>query len=214
MGAMWWAVVALALAAPSPPSGAPVVVEKVLAVVGNAPVLASDVTLARDVQLLVRDPDEGEDHYRARLLDARIRLELQYRDLETSGVLYRLRLDTDTALRDLTERAGGADALSARLAEGGFTSEDLEQLALRLAAARAYTEERLRPAVSVSLEEIQQAYDRLVHDQLEPAGAPVPSLPEVQERLRAVLVERKLNDEIERWLDTARGRLGVTRFTR
>jgi len=213
MGDVWSIAVVLALAA-LPATGTPVVVDEVLAVVGNAPILASDLTLAQDVQLLARDPGEGDDAYRSRLLDARIRLELQYRDLETSGVLYRLHLDTDTALRELTERAGGPESLSAHLAEGGFTSQDVEQLALRLAAARAYTEERLRPTVSVSLEEIQQAYEHLVRDQLEPVGAAVPSLPEVQERLRAVLVERKLNEEIQRWLDTARDRLGVTRFTR
>ena len=207
-------VVLLALAVLPVPAGGPVVVEEVLAVIGNAPILVSDVTLAHDVRLLQRDPDESLESYRSRLLDARLRLELQYRDLETSGVLYRLHLDTDSALRDLVDRAGGSEVLDQALAAGGFTQEDLEQLALRLAAARAYTEERLRPTVSVTLEEIQQAYEHLVRDQLAPSGAPAPPLPEVQDQLRTLLVERKLNDEIRRWLDTARDRLGVTRFTR
>jgi hypothetical protein len=207
-------VVLLALAVLPVPAGGPEVVEEVLAVIGNAPILVSDVTLAQDVRLLPRDTGESLESYRSRLLDARLRLELQYRDLETSGVLFRLHLDTDSALRDLIDRAGGSEALDRALAAGGFTQEDLEQLALRLAAARAYTEERLRPTVSVTLEEIQQAYEHLVRDQLAPSGAPAPPLPEVQDRLRTLLVERKLNDEIRRWLDTARDRLGVTRFTR
>ncbi len=207
-------VVALALLVLPVPAGGPVTVEEVLAVVGNVPILASDVALAEDVRLLPLDPGEDPASYRSRLIDARIRIELQYRDLETSGVLYRLRLDTDTVLHDLVERAGGSEPLEAALAAGGFTQEDLDQLAVRLAAARAYTEELLRPTVSVTLEEIQQAYEHLVRDQLAPSGAPAPSLPEVQDRLRALLVERKLNDEIQRWLDTARDRLGVTRFTR
>jgi hypothetical protein len=207
-------IVLLALAAVSAPADGPVIVEKVLAVVGTAPILTSDVTLAEHVGLLPRDPGESTASYRSRLLDARIRLELQYRDLETSGVLYRLHLETDVVLHELVTRAGGPEPLATALTAGGFTQEDLDQLALRLAAARAYTEERLRPTVSVTLEEIQQAYEHLVRDQLASSGASAPSLPEVQDRLRALLVERKLNDEIRRWLETARERLGVTRFTR
>ena len=68
-------------------------VEEVVAVVDRTPLLASDIDLA-ELLVLVERPFAADDAgYRSALLDARIQLEVQFRDLETSGVLSRLDLD-------------------------------------------------------------------------------------------------------------------------
>lgn len=188
------------------------VVDEVEAVVDRTPVLRSDLTLAGIVGLLPRDPGEGEAAYRSRLLGARIRLELQYRDLEDSGTLYRLALDTDSLRSGWVEAAGGEEPLTAELAADGLTPDDLDQLALRVAAAAAYVEQRLRPRISIGLNEIEDAYREDVVQPLRRAQQPVPSLPEVRDQLHRLLVERKLNAEIERWLADAGQRHEVTRF--
>jgi hypothetical protein len=188
------------------------VVEEVVAVVDTTPLLASDVTLASLVRLLSADPHESEAAYRSRLLGARIRLELQYRDLEESGALYRLAVDPDSVRADMVKRAGGEQTLAAGLTAAGLTSADVDQLALRVAAAAAYTEQRLRPRVSISLDEIEQAYQDEVVQTLKAEGKPAPPLPEVRELLHRLLLERKLNAEIERWLEAAGERHEVTRY--
>ena len=109
-------------------------------------------------------------------------------------------------------RAGGEDSLLPRLAEHGLTWADLDELSLRMASAAAFAEQRLRPRIRISLEELQAAYQELVVDELEPSGEPVPPLTAVQDQLHQVLVERKLNDEIEQWLESAVDKLEVTRF--
>ncbi len=189
------------------------VVEEVLAVVGNTPILYSDVTLAAAVRLL--DPaTEIEGQYRSRLLDARIRLEVEYRDLEESGLLFRLDLDPQRARDALIIRGGGAEVLERELSASGLSWPDLEELALRIAAVDAYVEQRLRPRVSVSMEEIDAAYQELLVAEIATTDEPPPPVAVVQDQLRALLVERKLNEEIERWLVRAGERQEVTRFSR
>lgn len=189
------------------------VVEEVLAVVGNTPILYSDVALAALVRLAA--PTDGTDEeYRSRLLDARIRLEVEYRDLEDSGLLFRLSLEPQAARNTLIARGGGTEVLERELAVNGLSWPDLEELALRIAAVDAYVEQRLRPRVAVSMEEIEAAYQELLVAEIATADEPPPPIAIVQDQLRTLLVERKLNEEIERWLARAEERLEVTRFSR
>ena len=181
--------------------------------VGNTPILHSDVTLAALVRLA--EPTDGDDaEFRSRLLEARIRLEVEYRDLEESGLLFRLSLEPQAARNALVARGGGAEALESELAVNGLSWPDLEELALRIAAVDAYVEQRLRPRVAVSMEEIEAAYQELLVAEIATADEPPPPIAIVQDQLRGLLVERKLNQEIERWLARAEERLEVTRFSR
>jgi hypothetical protein len=189
-------------------------VDEVLAVVGRTPLLVSDVRLAELVQLLEQEPDEPEELYRSRLIDARIRLELEFRDLEESGLLFRLEVDSARARDALVARAGGEQALEQQLEASGLTSADLDELALRLAAVDAFVEQRLRSRVSVTAEEIEAAYQQLIVDRIATAGEPPPTIAEVRDELATIVAERKLNAEIERWLERAASRQEVTRFSR
>ena len=187
--------------------------EEIAAVVGVTPILHSDLELARIVHLLEPSEDEGVETYHSRLLDARIRLELQYRNLEESGTLYRLDLDVDGTTRSLAARAGGEEALRDRLGQAGLTTDDVEELALRVAAVQAYVEERLRARITVTLEDVEAAY-RQLKTEIEAAGETAPPLAVVRDQLHRLVVERKLNWEIERWIEQARERQPVTRFHR
>lgn len=190
------------------------IVEEVVAVVDSTPILRSDIALSELVRLVNPVSSDSPDVLQSLLLDARIRLELQYRDLEDSGTLYRLDLDVDKGLELLVLRAGGEDALRARLPQHGLAWVDVEELALRIAAASAYADQRLRPRVSVSLQELQTAYQEVVVSQNEAQGLPAPPLTTVQDDLHKLLVERKLNEEIQQWLTAAGERHEVTRFVR
>jgi hypothetical protein len=188
-------------------------VEEVLAVVGSTPILYSDVTLAALVHLVEPEPMEVPEDYRSRLLSARIRLEVEFRDLEDAGLLYRLDLETTTYRDALIARAGGEDVLDANLRHEGLVWPDVDELVLRVAAIDAFVEQRLRPRISITMEEIEAAYQELLVNEIAVSDEPVPPLSTVRGHLHTLLVERKLNDEIASWLERAEEDQEVMRFS-
>jgi hypothetical protein len=189
-------------------------IEEVVAAVGNTPILSSDLSLAREVKLIERTPSETDSEFAERLLETRINLELQFRDLEDSGTLFRLDLDVARSRADLVDRSGGEATLISRLEAEGLTAEDLDELSLRMASATAYIEQRLRPRIRVTAEEIQATYRDVVVQEMEAVDHDPPPLEEIQENIRQLLVQRKLNDEIERWLSAAAEQHEVTLYYR
>lgn len=190
------------------------VIEEVVAAVGGTPLLRSDLRLAELVRLVEPGAGESRSIYISRLLDARIKLELQFQDLEESGTLYRLDLDVGSTRTAIVDRGGGEDVLEPLMREHGLTFDDVDQLSLRSAAATAYIEQRLRPRLRVTGEEIQAAYYDLVVREAEANGQTAPPIEPLRAQLRHLLMERKLNDEIQRWLDAAAEQHEVTRFYR
>ncbi len=189
-------------------------VEEVLAVVGSTPILYSDVTLAALVHLVEPELMEVPEDYRSRLLSARIRLEVEFRDLEDAGLLYRLELESGPYRDALVARAGGEDALDASLRHEGLVWPDVDELVLRVAAIDAFVEQRLRPRISITMEEIEAAYQELLVNEIAVSDEPVPPLSAVRGHLHTLLVERKLNEEIASWLERAEEDQDVMRFGR
>ena len=64
------------------------------------------------------------------------------------------------------------------------------------------------------MDEIEAAYQQLLVDEIATSDEAVPPLTAVRDRLFELLVERKLNDEIERWLVRASEHQEVLRFSR
>jgi hypothetical protein len=188
-------------------------VEEVVAVVDRTPLLASDISLAELLVLVDRPIAASDSDYRSALLDARILLEAQFRDLESSGMLYRLDLDVVSVRSSLLQAVGGLDAIRPALTASGLSDADIDELALRVCAVNSFAEQRLRPRVNVSMQEIESAYRRLAAD-LEARGEEAPPLTAVHEQLHRLVLERKLNEEIERWVERALEEREVTRFVR
>jgi len=186
-------------------------IDEVLAVVDQNPVLLSDLVLARLVGLAPpsQENDESSDHTP---LDARIRLELQYLDLVASGALQHLEIDVGQQLQLMRAHAGGEDRLRKTLSEHGLEWEDVEALALRVAAVHSWVERHLRPRITVTVRDVEQAYQRVIVEPMREVETEPPSLAHVNEDLRRLVSEEKLNAEIKRWTDQGRERHRVTRF--
>ena len=182
-----------------------------MAVVGDTPILHSDVELAVLLKIVDREPIET---HRTRVLDARIRLEIEFRDLEDGGLLYRLELDTTKVRESLIAGAGGEAVLDQGLEANGLVWPDVDELVLRIAAVNAFVDQRLLPRVSISVEEIEAAYQDLLVKEIAASDEPVPPLSTVRQHLHQILVARKLNEEIERWVVRANERQEVMRFSR
>ncbi|MCD4748957.1 MAG: hypothetical protein K8R59_06250 [Thermoanaerobaculales bacterium] len=180
------------------------VIDEVLATVDSTPILRSDLVLA-DLVGLADEPTNS-------LLDARIRLELQYRDLADSGALRRLEIDVPARVETLIDRGGDRSTVLEALTVAGLDWNDLEALAMRMEVARAWTDQHLLPRIVVTLDEVEDAYRRLVVKPAFEQGHDPPPLARVHDRVRQVVEQEKLNQEIERWVEHSRERHEVVRY--
>jgi len=194
-------------------SDAETTIDEVYALVDRTPILKSDIHLFQLVGL-TSPAREGETpaEYLSRSLDARIRLELQYTDLVDSGSIHRLDINVAQEIEALIARGGGREVLQEGLAANGLNWEDLEALALRTTASRAWVEQHLQPRISVSIEDIENAYQTTFGDGDGALTDNPPPLEEVRDELRQIIVAREVNLAIDRWLLQARQRLEVVRF--
>ena len=178
--------VALAPAASPAPPAAGEILERILAVVDERPLLLSDVRALSAVRGLAEGKaleaaiDERLMHVEAaRLPQADVPAEEEDRALA-------LLLETHPALRD------------------EVPEPDLRRLLRRQLAIVKYVEFRFRPQVRVSDEEVRKAWEE------EQAGRPAgPALEDEQEAIRERLERQALDERIEAWVKELRARADV-----
>ena len=203
------ALLAAALLAAAPAAGdPPATVEGIVAVVGEVPILVSDLRLAEAVRLV--PPDADLARWGEALLEARIRLELEYQDL-TAGGASGPRVDASAALRRLLDAGGGREVLLARLEPYGLGIGDLEELALRIAAVEEAIHLRFG-ATAPTTATLRELYERELVPEVERRGGTPPPFDAVRDRLRRLAAERELNRRLEAWIAAAEERFPVVRY--
>jgi hypothetical protein len=185
--------------APGADAASPRLVDRVVAVVDEDPILASDVDRAVALGLVERAAGEPDDELRRRALDGLIEQRLRLHEIARFGLEEASIAEVDRQFEQL--RAGFADegAWRAELGRLGLDEAGVRQLLARQLSILAYVEERLGPRIFVGVEEIRRHYDEELVPALAAEGRPAPPIEEVRESIRAVLRERRLNEEIERW---------------
>jgi hypothetical protein len=189
-------------------------VERVVAIVNRVPILASDVDLGEVAALIPRQSGESEAGYRNAMSEALVELELRWQDLETSAIASRLPVDLDAAWRATVEKAGGESELKRHLSEIGLPESALRDLVRRAAIVEAYVASRFGPFVRPTQQEIEKAWRDEFVPKIEASGEKVPPLAEVRGRLEALLRERKLTQEVERWTSELAKRAEIVRYFR
>lgn len=185
---------------PAQPTAAPAtLVDRVLAVVDEDPILASDVEQAIGLGLETRRAGEGDEALRRRVLDALIEQRLRFHEVDRFGF-------TEVPVEEIEDRYGAIrarftsqEAFRRRLREIGLSEEGLRQLVARQLMVLTYVEERVGARVFVALDDIRAYYDAVLVPEMRRTGAAVPPIEEVREQIRGVLREQRLNEEIERW---------------
>ena len=191
---------------------AAVEVERVLALVNNVPVLASDVELAEVGALVPREPAESDADYNRAVLEALVDLELRWQDLQAAGITTRAQVDLDAAWRTTVERAGGEEALREKLTRIGFNEAPLRELVRRAAVVQSYVASRFGPFVRPTSQDVETFWQKELAPELKAAGKPVPPLADVRAKVEALLRERKLAAEIDRWTAELAKRAEIVRY--
>jgi peptidyl-prolyl cis-trans isomerase SurA len=177
----------------------PTLHDRIVAVVDGDPILQSDVDRALVLGTTPPPAGASERDQRRRVLDGLIEERLRIHEVERYGFeqvpveLIAKQVETIRA------RFPSDEAFRQRLQALGMTLEGLEQLVAQQLQVLVYVDELLGARVFVGLEEIEAHYRGTLVPQLRAAGQPVPPLDEVRERIREVLRQQRLNEELQRW---------------
>ncbi|HEV7507779.1 MAG TPA: hypothetical protein VGS07_23045 [Thermoanaerobaculia bacterium] len=183
--------------------------DKVLAVVDEDPVLASDVE--RVVKLGLQPPDPGEtgDQHRKRVLNSLVEERLRFHEIDRYGLE---QVPVDDIERSVAKvRAGFKDEASFQKAikEVGLTPKGLRQLMARQLLVLTYVDERLGPRVFVTFDDINKYYRTVLTPEMQKKGQPAPPLEDVREDIREVLKQQKLTQELQTWTAELRAKADV-----
>ena len=196
----------------------PVVIDKVVAVVNNQAILASD--LDNEIRLSVLDPNNvGQGVLtRAHALDELIGRDLIQQQIrqedeqaalpspaEVNDRLTEMRKQLPSCVRENCATEAGWKAF---LAAHGLSQQRVENyLRYRLEILR-FIEQRFRQGVSISQREVETYY----HDTLLPqyaTGETRPPLDQVSSRIQEILLQQRVNVMFDEWLENLRKQGGV-----
>ncbi len=174
-------------------------VDRIVAVVDEDPILSSDLDRAIGLGLLSQRADESGEAFRRRVLDQMLEERLRAHEVDRFGFTEISLAEVDEAVAALKSGFASDRAFDERLAEFGLSFDDVRQIVARQVMVLTYVDERLGPRVFVSLDDVREYYDSVLAVEMKGKGQELPELDDVREDIRSVLREQRLNQEIERW---------------
>jgi parvulin-like peptidyl-prolyl isomerase len=202
-------------AAPAPPALPAVqatLKDRVVAIVDEDPILASDVERAIGLGLVPANPGESDRDFRRRVLGQLIDQRLRFHEIDRFGFEQVPVAQVDKDFKEIRARFKTAAELNQRLKEVGLTLAGLRQLVTRQRMVLTYVDERLGAKVFVSTEDIEAYYRDFLTPELKKLNQPVPPVEQVREQIRAVLREQRLNREIDSWTDELRRKADILNY--
>jgi hypothetical protein len=193
-----------------PLEAAPRLVDRILAVVDEDPILASEVDQAIGLGLVERRAGESDERLRRRVLDGLIEQRLRFHEVDRFGLSAVPVEVIEAHFQEIRARFPTPEALADRLAELGLDAQALRQLVARQLMVLTFVEERLGTRVFVALDEIRAYHEQTLAPELRRRGEPVPPIEEVRESIRGLLKEQRLNEEIARWTEELRRAADIT----
>jgi parvulin-like peptidyl-prolyl isomerase len=191
------------------PAGKTTLQDRVLAVVDEDPILASDVDRVIKLGLQPPNPGESDEQFRRRVLNSLIEERLRFHEIDRYGLEQVPVADIEKAVAKV--RAGFKDEASFQkaLKEVGLTPKGLSQLMARQLLVLTYVDERLGPRVFVTFDDINKYYRTVLAPEMQKRGQPVPPLEDVREDIREVLKQQKLTQELQTWTEELRAKADV-----
>ena len=196
-----------------PPPASTVVLDRVVAVVNNQAILASDVD--EEVRLSVLDPGRAglgiltRPHALEQLI-SRALIQQQVRQ-EDALAMEPSQAEVDARLAEIRKQVPACVHLNCASEEGwkaflaarGLTSERVQTYLRRRIQILRFIEERFRQGIRITPEEIETYYRETLLPQYAP-GEAIPPLAEVAPRIQEILLQRQVNALFGDWLKNLR----------
>jgi hypothetical protein len=171
--------------------------DRILAVVDDDPILASDVERIVVLGLAARRPGEGSEEFSRRVLEILIEQRVRLHEVNRYGLEQVPVEEIEAQVAALRDRFESEEAFRQQLAAVGMDVATLRQLVARQLVIYRYFEESLGRRVFVGLEETREYYTTVLVPAAEARGEEPPPLERVREEIRSLLREERLNQAIE-----------------
>jgi hypothetical protein len=191
------------------PEVAPELKDRVMAVVDEDPILASEVE--RVIALGLAQPRQGEqkEAFRRRILNELIEQRLRFHEIDRFG-FEQVPVDMiEKNVAQIRSHFASDEAFRKTLQDLGLTQQSLRQLVAQQLMVLTHVEEQLGPRVFVSLDDINQYYRAVLTPQMQKQGQAVPPVEDVRDQIRSVLKEQRLNEELDKWTEELRRKADV-----
>jgi peptidyl-prolyl cis-trans isomerase SurA len=196
-----------AAARATPPAA--VLKDRVLAVVDDDPILASDLDRAILVGQFQKQPGEADAAYRRRVLQDLVAQRLRFHEIDRFGMEQVPVEQIEKQVAEVRARYKDEAAFKQRLKEVGLDEATLHQMMARQLEVLAFVDERLGPQVFVGLDDIATYYRNVLTPQLQKQRLAVPPLDDVRDQIRGVLRQQRLTEEIDRWTEELRAKANI-----
>lgn len=179
-------------------------VDRIVAVVDEDPILLSDIRRAVAFGLVEAIPGEDPTRRDRRVLDGLIDQRLRLHEVERHDFSPIPPEEVDRQVERI--RAGFDDPAELRrnLERLGLNDDGLALLVARQLRVLIYVEKRLGPRVFIRTEDIRAYYDDVLTPEMARRGQEPPPLVEVREGIRDILYEKEINAEIDAWTEELR----------
>lgn len=195
------------------PASQAVMLDRVVAVVNNHPILASDVD--NEMRLAVLNPEQGgrsvptPSRALERLI-SRALIQQQIRE-EDAQATEPTPAEVDARLEEIRKElpacvhsnCASEEGWKAFLAAHGLTQEQVESYLRSRMEILRFIELRFRQGIRITPEEIQSYYTKTLLPQYAP-GETIPPLDAVSPRIEEILLEQQVNVLFDQWLDNLR----------
>lgn len=187
-------------------------VDRVLAVVDDDPILASEVERELALGRVERRPEESDAELHRRTLDLLIDERVRRHEVQRFGRADVPVAEIERQVEIIRGRFAAGATFAEELAARGLDEAGLRQLVARQLATENYFREILGPRVQVDRDDIQLYYDNTLVPELQARGQPAPPVEEVREEIRALLRAQRLNREIELATEELRNAADIVDF--
>jgi hypothetical protein len=187
------------------------IVDQIAAVVDEEVIAYSDLQWLIDFRGfdVPTDPKQRRDFYLS-ILDQVIDQKLIAMEAEQTPIITITNEDVEAQIAAYKKRFASEEEFQQKLTEMQMSPYEFRQLIRRQLAVNEFIEKRFKPFIIVLPSDIEQYYREQLLPQLKEQNQPIPPLDVVEESIRQILTEQRTNEELERWLRTARRRARVT----
>lgn len=198
---------------PPAPAGKTALQDRVLAVVDEDPVLASDVDRVIRLGLEQPQPGEAEERFRRRVLDDLIDERLRFHEVDRFNFEQVPVDEIKKRVEEIQKRYPDPAAFQKALKEVGIDEKGLRQLVARQLLVVTYVDEQLGAHVFVEPEEINRYYRDVLTPEMRKRGQQPPPLEDVREDIRETLKQQKMTQEMTRWTRELREKADIVVYS-